>query len=120
MIRFLFCSTVFNRKQYTIIDYSKQQKIVEAVNYLLHHRQNPVFWPLVTREDADEVIGMDRKILEPMLRKIEFNKQPCRVRYNGIVYEVEEITLSSSIPTYWHIHTNNGDQLFDPNYIELL
>lgn len=117
--QFLLCSTVFNRKQFTVIDLAKEENPVDKINYLLTNRQDAVLWPLFVKSDIEEVLPMDPS-LSSILRGLVVGSDTCRVRYNGWIYQIEEIAPSSVIPGYWKCMTNCGSRLFDPECIQFI
>lgn len=121
MKRFLFCSTVFNKKQYTLFDYEDVNKMVEKFNYLLNHRENPVLWPCYSKEERDELINMDPKNIAPIFKGVSnFYVQGCKIKCGGWTYEVYEITLSNILKGYWKVTTEMGIRHLDPATITFL
>ena len=117
MNRFLFCSTVFNKKQYTILEYEDKHDVIDKLNYLLTHREEPVIWPLFTKSDVEELVPMDKSLASVLRGLTEFS-DICKIRYNGLIYQVDEIKPSRLIKGYWNILTDKGIRLLDPVYIE--
>jgi hypothetical protein len=119
MPKFLFCSTVLNRKQYTVLNYQESDNLVEKLDYLLTHRIDAVIWPLFVKSDIKECLPMDRS-LPSLLRGVIVGSDTCKIRYNGNVYQVDEITKSQTLKRYWHVQTDCGDYLLDPQNIEFI
>lgn len=121
MSRFLFCSTVFKRKQYTVLNYEEKDNLIEKLGYLLTHRKDAVIWPLFVKSDIEECIPMDRS-LASLLRGLIGGSDACRIRYNGGIYQVEEIKQSeeSILKSYWSVLTDKGLFLLDPTDIEFI
>jgi hypothetical protein len=117
--QFLLCSTVFNRKQFTVVDFAKEENPADKINYLLTNRQDAVLWPLFVKSDIEEVLPMDPS-LSSILRGLVVGSDTCRMRYNGWIYQIEEIAPSSVIPGYWKCMTNCGSRLFDPECIQFI
>ena len=117
--QFLFCSTVYERKQYTVLPFKPEDNLVEKLNYLLTHRKDAVIWPLFVKSDVKEVQGMDKSI-PCLLRGLIVGSDECRIQYNGRIYQVEEITLSSTLKGYWKVISNNEVLLFDPTNMEFV
>lgn len=118
MKQFLFCSTVFKKKQFSV-QYFKDEEIVQKIDYLLKHREDAVFWPLFVKADVKECLPMD-KSLSSLLRGIIVGSAKCEIRYNGGIYQVDEIVPSKKMKGYWCVRTPEEDYLLDPTEIEFL
>ncbi len=119
MRQFLFCSTVFLKRQYTVMDFQEKDDLVEKLSYLLEHREDAVIWPLFVKSDIEELVSMDAS-LSKILKGIEVGSDTCKIRYNGLIYEVEEITLSRDIKHFWKCTTSKGNRLLDPECIQFI
>lgn len=119
MRQFLFCSTVFKEKQYTILDFAPEDNLVAKINYLLKHRQDAVFWPLFVKSDIRELVLMD-KSLSVVLKGLTVGSDVCRIKYNGRIYEIDEITSSNIITGWWKVMSHGEPHLFDPAYVQFL
>lgn len=118
MKQFLFSSIVFGKKRFSVQVF-KQEEMVEKINYLLTHRQDAVFWPLFTKADIKECLPMDQS-LPSLLQGMVVGSAACKIRYNGGIYQVDEIVPSNELKGYWCVRTPVGDCLLDPNNIEFL
>ena len=119
MRKFLFCSTVFFKKQYTVMEFEKEDAI-EKMHYLLTHRENGVFWPLFVKSDVEELVLMDPS-LSKVLKGIEIeSSDECKIKYNGRIYQVDEITLCRDIQHFWKCTTTIGNRILDPTCIEFV
>lgn len=118
MKQFLFCSTVFFKKQYTVMEFEKEN-VVEKLHYLLTHREDAVIWPLFVKSDIEELVSMDPS-LSKVLKGIEVGSDTCKIKYNGLIYEVDEITLCRDIKHFWKCITNKGNRILDPSCIEFV
>lgn len=118
MKQFLFCSTVFKKSQFSI-QFFKDEEIVSRIDYLLKHRENAVLWPLFNKADIKKCLPMDPS-LPSLLRGVMVGSATCKIRYNGRIYQVDEITLSDEFKGYWCIKTSIGNCSFDPEGIEIL
>jgi hypothetical protein len=117
--QFLLCSTVLNRKQYTVLPYKIEDNLVEKLNYLLTHRKDAVFWPLFVKSDIKELAPMDQS-LPHLLRGLIVGSDACKIRYNGRIYQVEEIKLSNRFKGYWSIISGPNNFHLDPSGIEFV
>ena len=116
MLQFLFCSTVFNKRQYTIFNFEENEKAIQKLSYLLTHRADAVIWPVFTRDDVDELLHMDES-LAPLFRGLTLGTNPCRIRYNGKTYQLDEIVRSRSFKNYWNVTTDLGHFSIDPTSV---
>lgn len=119
MKQFLFSSVVFNKTRYTLLRYGDDVDIVQKLDYLLKHRTNPVIWPLFVKADIDECLCMDKSI-PSLLKGLVVSSVKCSMRYNGGIYQIDEIVPSTMLDGYWSVRTNLGMCEFDPTNIELL
>lgn len=119
MKKFLFCSTVLGRKQYTVLIYRPETNLIEEFKYLLSHRKDAVIWPLFVKADIEECVLIDKSI-PSLLKGITVGSAEFKMRYNGRIYQIDEITDTDVLPGYWNITTNEGRCLFDPDNIEFL
>ena len=116
---FLLSYTGFTKKQYKILHYEEINCLVQKFNYILNHIPQCVIWPVFSKSDKEELIDMNAN-LSVILKDISEFSDECKIRYNGIVYEVYEITLSNMIKNYWKVTTEKGTYLLDPNYIDFI
>ena len=125
MKHFLFCSSSFDKKIYKIFEteiksYYDCIKAVSELNAFLQHNPDAVIWPLFNKADIDELVLMNPE-LASMLKDIKLEDETiCRIRYNGWIYEVNEITVSKSLKGFWKCDTNSGSRLFHPGCVELI
>lgn len=118
-IQFLFCSTVFKRKQYTVMHFKPESNLVEELNYFLTHRTDGFFWPLYVKADIMKCHSID-PVVPLLLRGLMVGSAKCKLQYNGKIFDIDEIVLSNDIPSYWKIRTNSGTYLIDPTSAEFI
>lgn len=119
MKQFLLCSTVFDKKQYCLLGFDKSDVIINDINNIFKRKNEPTIWPVFTKNDIKELMLMEPS-LSTMLKDVSVSSTKCKIRYNGWIYEVDEITLSKVIKGYWKVMTNCGPRLLDPSCIEFL